>query len=84
MIGSNFERINPNAAGIDIGSGEHWVCVPAERTQENVRRFGCYTPDLMELADWLLECRVDTVAIACNWSVLDSPVSNPRSQGAES
>lgn len=63
MIGSNVERINPNAAGIDIGSGEHWVCVPAERTQDNVRRFGCYTPDLMVLADWLLECRVDTVAM---------------------
>ena len=63
MIGSNRERINPKAAGIDIGSGEHWVCVPAERTQDNVRRFGCYTPDLMALADWLVEGRVDTVAM---------------------
>jgi transposase len=47
---SNFELINPNAAGIDIGSGEHWVCVPADRIQDNVRRFGCYTPDLIAVA----------------------------------
>ncbi len=28
---SNFEQINLNAAGVDIGSGEHWVSVPADR-----------------------------------------------------
>jgi transposase len=60
---SNFERINANAAGIDIGSGEHWVCVPAERAEPNVRRFCCFTPDLIAMADWLLECQVDTVAM---------------------
>ncbi|MEM8780606.1 MAG: IS110 family transposase [Cyanobacteria bacterium P01_G01_bin.49] len=60
---SNFERINAHAAGIDIGSGEHWVCVPAERAKPNVRRFGCFTPDLIAMADWLLECQVDTVAM---------------------
>ncbi len=60
---SNFERINAHAAGIDIGSGEHWVCVPAERAEPNVRRFGCFTPDLIAMADWLLECQVDTVAM---------------------
>ena len=51
--GSNFERINPNAAGIDIGSREHWVCVPADRAEVNVRRNGSYTPDLMAMAEWL-------------------------------
>jgi transposase len=60
---SNFELINPNAAGIDIGSGEHWVCVPTDRTQDNIRRFGCYTPDLIAIAEWLLACRVNTVAM---------------------
>ena len=60
---SNFERINPHAAGIDIGSGEHWVCVPAEKAAENVRCFGCFTPDLIALAEWLIECQVDTVAM---------------------
>ena len=60
---ANFEQINPNAAGIDIGSGEHWVCVPADSSQENVRRFGCFTPDLMAMADWLIASGVNTVAM---------------------
>lgn len=60
---SNFERINPHAAGIDIGSGEHWVCVPAERAEPHIRCFGCFTPDLMALAEWLIECQVETVAM---------------------
>nr|WP_322666814.1 IS110 family transposase [Dendronalium sp. ChiSLP03b]MDZ8209300.1 IS110 family transposase [Dendronalium sp. ChiSLP03b] len=62
-VSSTLEEINQNAAGIDLGSGEHWVCVPADRTNKNVRRFGCFTPDLIAMADWLMECRVDTVAM---------------------
>ena len=60
---SNLEQIKPNAAGIDIGATEHWVCVPADRTTENVRCFGCFTPDLKAMADWLIECGVETVAM---------------------
>jgi len=60
---STWEQINQNAAGIDLGSGEHWVCVPVDRADKNVRRFGCFTPDLITMADWLIECRVDTVAM---------------------
>ena len=60
---SNFERINPHAAGIDIGSGEHWVCVPGARAEPNIRCFGCFTPELMALAEWLIECQVETVAM---------------------
>jgi len=33
----HLEQMNPNAAGIDLGSAEHWVCVPSERTEKNVR-----------------------------------------------
>jgi transposase len=28
-----------------------------------VKRFACFTPDLIELADWLIECQVKTVAM---------------------
>ena len=55
--------INPNAAGIDLGSREHWVAVPADRAQQNVRCFGTFTSDLEALADWLKECRVTSVAM---------------------
>jgi transposase len=60
---SGLEPINANAAGIDIGSQTHWVCVPAERAAENVRSFGSFTSDLYTLADWLQECKIETVAM---------------------
>ncbi len=62
-VSSTLEEINQNAAGIDLGSGEHWVCVPTDRADKNVRRFGCFTPDLIAMADWLMECRINTVAM---------------------
>ena len=58
-----LEQINLHAAGIDVGSAEHWVCVPEGRDVERVRRFGCYTQHLQELADWLTQCQVKTVAM---------------------
>ena len=60
---SAWEQIKENAAGIDLGGGEHWVCVPGDRAEKNVRRFGCFTPDLIAMSDWLIECRIDTVAM---------------------
>ena len=60
---SSLEQINPHAAGIDLGSREHWVCVPPDRSEQNVRRFGCFTPDLMAMAHWLIECQIETVAM---------------------
>jgi transposase len=55
--------INKDAAGIDIGSGEHWVAVPEDRDEEPVRCFGCFTADLHAMARWLKECGVTTVAM---------------------
>ncbi len=55
--------VNPDAAGIDAGSEEHWASVPEDRSDEPVRCFGTFTPDLHALADWLMECRIKTVAI---------------------
>lgn len=60
---SALELIQPNAAGIDIGAQTHWVCVPVDRTLDNVRSFGCFTADLYALADWLQVCGVETVAM---------------------
>jgi transposase len=53
----------PNAAGIDVGSAQHYVAVPAQRCAQPVREFGCFTEDLIALADWLVQCGVDTVAM---------------------
>jgi transposase len=58
-----LRQIQPNAAGIDVGATVHYVAVPEDRAQESVRHFGCYTPDLEALAQWLQECGVETVAM---------------------
>lgn len=54
---------HPNAAGIDIGSASHYVAVPPDRDDHPVREFLSFTQDLHALADWLAECKVDTVAM---------------------
>ena len=60
---SVLERINPNAAGIDCGSAEHYVAVPPDRDARAVRSFKTFTNDLLRLADWLTTCRVTSVAM---------------------
>lgn len=55
--------LNLNAAGIDVGNAEHYVAVPADRCAEPIRCFSSFTADLYALADWLEECRIDTVAM---------------------
>ena len=55
--------VNPDAAVLDIGQDEIWVCVPADRDAPAVRPFGTYTPDLNALADWLEACHIRTVAL---------------------
>jgi len=58
-----LQVIHPHAAGLDIGSEEIWAAVAPERSAEPVRKFGTFTPDLQALADWLIACDVDTVAL---------------------
>src|SRR5436190_22140099 len=55
--------VHPDAAGIDIGSAEHFVAVPPGRDPQPVRRFAAFTADLVRLADWLAACGVTTVAM---------------------
>ena len=57
------EVVFPNAAGIDVGASSHWVAVPRHTTDDPVREFGAMTGDLNAMADWLLACGVDTVAL---------------------
>jgi transposase len=57
------DLVFPNAAGIDVGGSSHWVAVPRHTCEEPVREFGAMTDDLNAMADWLLACGVDTVAL---------------------
>ena len=60
----SLKTIQPDAAGIDLGSREHWVAgPPLQDNTPNVQRFSTTTPELLRLADWLKEQKVKTVAM---------------------
>jgi transposase len=58
-----LELVHPNAAGIDIGSRQHYVAVGPDRDPQPVRTFGCFTQDLHRMAEWLQACGVRTIAM---------------------
>ena len=60
---AHLEHINKMAAGIDIGSSSHFVAVPPDCADVCVREFKSFTADLIELANWLSQCGIETVAM---------------------
>lgn len=58
-----LQVIHPNAAGIDIGGESHFVAIPPNRDARPVREFGAWTADLHEMASWLVEHNIQTVAM---------------------
>jgi transposase len=68
MVGQSMamrkrEEVFPNAAAVDVGASSHWTAVPPGRTDQPVREYGVMTGNLHALADWFIECGVDTVAL---------------------
>jgi transposase len=59
----SLEVVHPDAAGIDIGNESHYVAVPPTRDSQPVRRFGCTTADVKEMAVWLMQCAIWTIAL---------------------
>lgn len=59
----NLPIVNPDAAGIDVASKMHAVAIPPGRAPVNVKEFGAFTEDLLLIAEWLKECKVDKVAM---------------------
>lgn len=58
-----LEIVHPDAAGIDVGGSEHWVAISPDRDPEPIRCYGCFTADLREMARWLVEKGVRSVAM---------------------
>jgi hypothetical protein len=58
-----LEQVHRDAAGIDVGATFHVVAVPPGRADQPVRTFRSFTDDLEELADWLAEIGITTVAM---------------------
>lgn len=59
----NIPVLHPNAAGIDIGSTQHYVAVPIDRDEHPVQSFNTFTADLHELTNWLKKCEIETVVM---------------------
>jgi len=57
----SMEIINPKAAGIDVGSRSHWVAIG--QLERDIREFGVFNEDLFEMAVWLKENQVKTIAM---------------------
>ena len=56
--------VRPQVAGIDIGSTQHGVCAPRVSGEgREVRVFGATTPELEQLATWLQQRQVESVAM---------------------
>jgi len=58
-----MHKVNPHAAGVDIGAHEIMACIPEGENQQLVRAFGTYTADLQTLADWFIDHGIETVAM---------------------
>jgi transposase len=67
-----MEVVNPQAAGIDVGSRSHWVAVG--QSEKDVCEFGVFSQDLFALADWLKQSNVKTVAMEKYWHLLAKPI----------
>ncbi|MBV8892389.1 MAG: IS110 family transposase [Acidobacteria bacterium] len=55
--------LQPNAAGVDVGATEIYIAVPADRDSRPVRCFRTFTADLNAAAEWLQQCRIESVAM---------------------
>ena len=60
--------MHPDAAVIDVGGSEHHWVASSDRDPEPVQCFGCFTADLREMVQWLVEKGVRSVALQWFWA----------------
>lgn len=58
-----LEIVHPEAAGIDIGSREHWVAISPEKDEQPIRCYACFTADVERMANWLVSRGVRSVVM---------------------
>jgi transposase len=76
-----LDVVNPQAAGIDVGSRSHYVAIG--QRDEDVKEFGVYNEDLMALAQWLLDNEVKTVAMESTGTYWQSLFTTLQGVGLE-
>lgn len=76
-----LDVVNPQAAGIDVGSRSHYVAIG--QRDEDVKEFGVYNEDLIALAQWLLDNEVKTVAMESTGTYWQSLFATLQGVGLE-
>jgi transposase len=56
-----MEVVNPNAAGIDVGSRSHFAAIGQD--SGDIKEFGVYNEDLKQLTKWFSDNEIKTVAM---------------------
>jgi len=79
--GHGMEVVHPSCCGIDVHKGTVCACISIkdnQRVEKQKRRFDTTTAELRELAAWLRECKVTTVAMEATgvywkpvWNILE-------------
>lgn len=77
----SMEIVNPNAAGIDVGSRSHFIAIGQKK--EDVREFGVYSEDLHAVADYLKLNKIRTVAMESTGSYWQNLFSVLQDAGFE-
>jgi len=73
-----------DVAGIDLGSQSHWVCAPSkDKHSREVAEFGGTTPELIRMAKWLRERKVESVAMESTGVYWIAPHEILEAQGFE-
>src|SRR5215813_6902836 len=76
---------HPHAAGIDIGSRSHWVCVGFTTDADSywIREFPAHTAGLKAIAAFLREHQVNTIALESTGVYWIAPYELPQAEGFE-
>lgn len=57
----SMKIINPNCAGIDVGSRSHYIAIGQDL--KDVKKFGVFSEDLKFISNWLKENNIQSVAM---------------------
>lgn len=76
-----MDIVNPNAAGIDVGSRSHFVAI--SQAHSDVKEFGVYAEDLKYLVQWLIDNDIKTIAMESTGSYWQNLYTELQFSGIE-
>ena len=76
-----MEIVNPQAAGVDIGSRSHWAAIGQK--EDEVQEYGVFNEGLKAMAEWFREHGIRTVAMESTGTYWQSLYAVLLSEGFE-